>query len=45
MDTAILYQLTEAPVGSSATGVEELANKVLAQGDNPYEAIIDGYLW
>ncbi|WP_406662356.1 uroporphyrinogen decarboxylase family protein [Methanolobus sp. ZRKC3] len=42
MDAAILNQLAEAVVGGKVTAVEELSNKVLAEGLDPYEAIIDG---
>ena len=42
MDTAILNQLADAVVGGNITAVEELANKVIADGDDAYTAIIDG---
>jgi corrinoid protein of di/trimethylamine methyltransferase len=42
MDSTTLNQLAEAVVGGNVATVEELANKVVADGDDAYLAIIDG---
>ena len=42
MDSNMLNQLAEAVVGGNVAAVEELANKVVADGDDAYKAIIDG---
>jgi corrinoid protein of di/trimethylamine methyltransferase len=42
MDAAMLNQLAEAVVGGKTAVVEELAKKIIEQGDDAYEAIIDG---